>query len=54
MSEPRDAPQQQSDEDKVEDLDVTEEDARNVVGGAYQAYLNTQGTKQGANKGTSP
>ena len=38
---------------EAEDLEVTDDDAEDVRGGAYEAYVVVQGQKQGANKGTS-
>jgi hypothetical protein len=39
---------------ELDDLEVDEKEAEAVSGGAYEAYLPSQGTKQGANKGEPP
>ena len=37
----------QVEEDANEDLELADEDAEHVGGGAYEAYLNSKGIKQG-------
>jgi hypothetical protein len=48
------AMEEQEPEVEVDDLEIEAKDAEEVGGGAFQAYLSSQGTKQGANKGVPP
>jgi hypothetical protein len=46
--------EEQEPEVGLDDLEIEAKDAEEVVGGAYEAYVATKGTKQGANAGVPP
>ena len=50
MTEPKDNEQEQERE-AIEDIDLDDATASNVTGGAYEAYIQTSGQKQGGTKG---
>ena len=46
--------EEQEPEVTVDDLEIEAEDAEEVGGGAYEAYVSIKGTKQGGNAGVPP
>ena len=51
---PAEAEKRDEAEERVEDLDVSDEGSEGVKGGAYEFYVEIKGTKQGKLRGTGP